>query len=1142
MNIAKWSVMSSESCRFESVVDVTRDFVPKDVSSESDCRNTLFDAKMGPRFDGDVCATCNKTIDACRTGHFGIMELGTRVVMSKYSPQLIKAAKGVCYVCMKRPAKSPECSLGSEGSRCTGKKQVKDNKNGTFTVDGCIWTANQLYDFFDKVDPSVWPDVEGWSSDQNPKDCLFDCLLVLSNPNRPTVIQGGKRSVGRLHRYTEAYLKIMKIVARRRALIEKRSLVTHSHLQRITDEDTVLIERSLYEAVNDLFISTKKNASGDTDVNGMLSGMVDKTGLLRNNLMGKRVDFSGRAVAVGDPSLSVDEFGIPRLWRDKLTVPVTVHDFNLEMCRRIVTAGEWTSILKGDSKVRYDADLIRAHHSKLANRLVPGDVVDRWLQDGDPIMMIRQPTLHKGSMMCGKVRLHDRYTIELNVNTATPYNGDFDGDEYNAFVPRGICARIEFEELFCVRDQIVNENGKCQIYPMQNAALGVYQATANNPDAIPRISGVNITESVIRNKVRDIWFTDGPKSAVKFIDEVCNVANQWLDEKGASIGLNEFDCAPLSPPRASDGKIRREQKRTLRRIVDHLNDTNYDEGLAFNEAAKFMSEFEPFDRSMRDMRASGCKGNATNELNVALVVGKQYVCDAAPRPFFGDRILPCELTCGNGFVPRGYAQGLLPEHTAIHQMSGRYGVFTKSVGVKESGQRFRELGQCMENLRVVPGGSVVDSEGTVVQLLYGSDGFDPKYVRRSTGLPVNPIEDYEPVNMVPIEPDMRERAEEFFKGRDEIPYKLLCDWRRGEISYGQAVGIISAQSISEPATQETLNTFHFSGSKTERKSNLKRLFKASKGEIYGELTGPLPPSINEWKFTRERPSDDPPWTSRFPIPLKRSEYGYLILKFDRETDIMSALRRLESKSFRSTHPALDPGDILVQIAVDRETEIQEIVDLYETRLSHVRGRGKEFSCVSELSFVLGLPQVNWKKTFSDDARDMQRTLGIEAARSMLFKEFTKAFKDKVDVRHVSLMVDAMTYGGDVTSMDYNGYKSQNSGGVIGMICFQRAIENLFKAASSGTRESSNPNASSAVITGRMCELGTGAVNMYMDLDVLKMDPPEPPESPVFEPSMSTAMAFSPAIYYDPMDMEYMPSSPVQKRSRFDFPTNNGVFG
>jgi len=150
-----------------------------------------------------------------------------------------------------------------------------------------------------------------------------------------------------------------------------------------------------------------------------------KTGRVRGNLMGKRVDFSARSVITPDANIDVDELGVPEEIARNLTFPETVTVYNRDRLMSYVRNGP--SKYPGAKSVFLKDDQ-RPVSLKYVNPemidLKEGDVVHRHLVDGDVVLFNRQPSLHKGSMECHRIRVLPYSTFRLNVSATKPYNAD----------------------------------------------------------------------------------------------------------------------------------------------------------------------------------------------------------------------------------------------------------------------------------------------------------------------------------------------------------------------------------------------------------------------------------------------------------------------------------------------------------------------------------------------------------------------------------------------------------------------------------------------------------------------------------------------------------------------------------------------
>jgi DNA-directed RNA polymerase I subunit RPA1 len=221
---------------------------------------------------------------------------------------------------------------------------------------------------------------------------------------------------------------------------------------------------SIQTAVNDLVDNTLSNKlrSGPARPPGIKQIIEKKQGLFRQNMMGKRVDFAARSVISPDPYIATTEIGVPLYFAKGLNFPEPVTDYNVEMLRQMVINGpdvhpganavedEHGNVvpLRGDPKRRRGLAATLQKPS-LASAASSGSLhgvkkVHRHLIDGDVLIVNRQPTLHKPSMMVHKARvLGKENTIQMHYCNCNTYNADFDGDEMNLHLVQNEVARAE---------------------------------------------------------------------------------------------------------------------------------------------------------------------------------------------------------------------------------------------------------------------------------------------------------------------------------------------------------------------------------------------------------------------------------------------------------------------------------------------------------------------------------------------------------------------------------------------------------------------------------------------------------------------------------------------------------------------------
>ena len=207
-----------------------------------------------------------------------------------------------------------------------------------------------------------------------------------------------------------------------------------------------------------------------------------KTGRVRGNLMGKRVDFSARSVITPDPNLSIQELGVPLKVAMNITRPVSVNRRNIAILTKLMKNGPdvypGAKLLERNVNGQF-VNISLKYADRETLQLREGDILHRHMMDGDGILFNRQPTLHRMSMMCHLVRvMREGNTFRMNVGCTKPYNADFDGDEMNMHMPQSPEAEIELKTLAAVPFQIISPAANQSIIGIfQDSLLGTFQFT-----------------------------------------------------------------------------------------------------------------------------------------------------------------------------------------------------------------------------------------------------------------------------------------------------------------------------------------------------------------------------------------------------------------------------------------------------------------------------------------------------------------------------------------------------------------------------------------------------------------------------------------------------------------------------------------
>ena len=209
-----------------------------------------------------------------------------------------------------------------------------------------------------------------------------------------------------------------------------------------------------------------------------------KEGRFRGSLSGKRVNFSARTVISPDPTLSLNEVGVPDRVASEMTITINVTDRTLEEAKQYVANGPETH--PGANYVkRPDGRRLKVTEKnceELATKIEAGWEVNRHLIDGDIVIFNRQPSLHRMSIMAHEVVVMPYKTFRLNTTVCPPYNADFDGDEMNMHALQTEESRAEARVLMRVQEQILSPRfGENIIGAIQDHISGTYLLTHDNP-------------------------------------------------------------------------------------------------------------------------------------------------------------------------------------------------------------------------------------------------------------------------------------------------------------------------------------------------------------------------------------------------------------------------------------------------------------------------------------------------------------------------------------------------------------------------------------------------------------------------------------------------------------------------------------
>ncbi|MFH0973244.1 MAG: hypothetical protein V1817_00425, partial [Candidatus Micrarchaeota archaeon] len=569
------------------------------------------------------------------------------------------------------------------------------------------------------------------------------------------------------------------------------------------------------------------------------------------NLSGKRVNFSARTVISPDPVLSINELGVPKEIACELSVPVSVTEWNAENLRELLRANpeKINYVIRPDGRRK---KLTQANLEEVLAELAPGYIVERQLMDGDVVIFNRQPSLHRVSMMCHRVRVLPGKTFRFNVAVCTPYNADFDGDEMNIHVPQNEEAQSEADILMNVESQLLSpRSGDPLIAPDLDQITGLFLLTFSPDLVLPRedacallnaagldaevkkggVSGRELFSLLLpegfelesRNKacvkcekckeekcehdaflrikkgrlasghfdskingliVREIFTKYGSGAARRYIDSASRLSVALVTRFGLSLSLDDYDLSlegrkEISSLYKNGRKELRElirkyrlkhlerqpgktQKETLEEhvmgVVESIRHKSWKAVRRNIKKTRVAFNNIEYDHNNAIMMAgAGVKSKPINVVQMAALVGQQAVRGKRMTSGYYQRILP-HYKPGDlggearGFVRDNYAYGLTPTEYFFHAAGGRDSVVDKGVNPAKTGYMQRRLINAMQDFVVSKDLSVRDANGQIIQFVFGDDGKDPS----AGGAPV---------------------------------------------SYGEAAGVVAAQSLGEPSTQ-----------------------------------------------------------------------------------------------------------------------------------------------------------------------------------------------------------------------------------------------------------------------------------------------------------------------------------------------------
>jgi len=340
------------------------------------------------------------------------------------------------------------------------------------------------------------------------------------------------------------------------------------------------------------------------------------------------------------------------------------------------------------------------------------------------------------------------------------------------------------------------------------------------------------------------------------------------------------------------------------------------------------------------------------------------------------------------------------------------------------------------------------------------------------------------------------------------------NYHQALIDPGEAVGTITAQSIGEPSTQMTLRVFHYAGVREYNVTlGLPRLI-----EIVDARKQPETPIMEIYlsedvKHNLERVKAIARQIESTLVENVTREFtidyteGLVTITLDPDMlqdkgvsveQVVEVLKNLEvgEVEVSSENPyelrVLLSEEYLDPVKVEKlRTKILQahVKGLYGIKKTIIQRRGDEYVIIAEgsnLEEVMKIPGVDWRRIYTNNIHEVEKVLGIEAARSAIIREIKNTLDDQgldVDIRHIMLLADMMTWTGHVRQVGRMGIAGEKPS-VLAKATFETTIQKLVESAVSG-EEDKLPSITENIIIGQIIPVGTGLVQVYMNPQLIK---------------------------------------------------------
>ena len=1100
----------------------------------------LMDLRLGAIDPGVRCRTCGGRLKEC-LGHQGSIELARPVFHIKYIPVAELFLRCYCSECSRLMVKEKDMikyktikdrlKRAKDSKKCphcsTEQEKVKLHKPTTFKIGKKRLFPGEVRDKLARISDE---EIKLAGMNPNifrPEWSILTLLLVPPVTVRPSItLESGERSEDDLtHKLSDIIRSNQRLWENLNAgapevIIEDLWDLMQYHITTFFDNSITKIPPARHRSGQPLKTITER--------------IKGKEGRIRHNLAGKRVNFSSRTVISPDPSLKINEVGIPYQIAELLTVNEKVNSMNIDKMKKIILNENYPTanyIIRPDGRrKRITKDLKK----EILEELEIGYLVERQLIEGDVVLFNRHPSLHKASLMAHFVKVLPHKTFRVHPATVPPYNADFDGDEMNIHVPQTEEARAEAKILMDVNKNLMScKDNSNLLGNIVDAVTGNYllsksglsKAEANQllfqsgidynfeksnisgneiiSTVIPKLdykaksrdgSAFNIKSGKIETGIVDekvfgveagdlLKYIDkdfGRDHAIKVLENSFALGTNYLTNHGFTISVDdlnvsdkvkkETDQIVMGAEKETELIIKNYQEGKLEIIPGKTDEETREikilqtlNGIR-TKVGKIVGKEIYKTNPVSVMMDSGSGGSVLNVTQMACCVGQQALWakrigigyNNRTLSFFKEHDLAPKA---KGFIYSSFLEGLKPHEFFFGAITGRDALMDTALRTPRSGYLYRRLANALQDIRVEYDKTVRDGSGKIIQFLYGEDGKDVAGLHK-----------------------------------DE------------DISAGEAIGIITAQSFGEPSTQMALNVFHFAGvAEMQVTSGLPRL-----KEIFDARRSPSTP---EMEIYLNKQYDNEKNAKVLAEKIKEIRLKDIIKEIKINFSDKKIEAQVDNEAFKRVHSTLDTivkrmnefGKLAGTAKVNgsmiifdgKDLDFKEIYKLKEkvkeTQISGIKGisqilvvkRDEGYVILTagtNLEEIIKFKEIDSNRTISNDIHEVANILGIEVARAVIIKEVYKVLNSQgldINQRHSKLISDAMTNEGLVKGITRMGIISQKSS-ILARASFETPIKQFVNATLKDNKDELN-SVIENIILNQPVPVGTGLPGLMVEV-------------------------------------------------------------